>query len=58
MSWKNMAGHGLRTLEAALTAGEDPLEGVPACSALFLPPTAGEELYGRTATYSEENRHG
>jgi len=23
-SWKNMAGHGPRTLEAALTAGEDP----------------------------------
>jgi hypothetical protein len=47
-----MAGHGLQTLEAALTAGEDPLEGVPAGSALFLPPTAGEELYGRTVTYS------
>ena len=47
MSWKNLAGHGPRTLEAALTASEDPLEGVPAASALFLPPTAGESLYGR-----------
>lgn len=53
MSWKNLAGHGPRTLEAALTASEDPLEGVPAASALFLPPTAGESLYlrdGRAAT--------
>lgn len=47
MAWKNMAGHGPRTLEAALAAGADPLEGVPVASALFLPPTAGEELYGR-----------
>jgi hypothetical protein len=46
-SWKNLAGHGPRTLEAALTTGEDPMEGVPAASALFLPPTAGESLYGR-----------
>jgi hypothetical protein len=36
-----------RTLEAALTAGDDPMEGVPVASALFLPPTAGEALYGR-----------
>lgn len=47
MSWRNLAGHGPRTLEAALTASADPLEGVPAASALFLPPTAGEEMYGR-----------
>jgi len=47
MSWKNLAGNGPRTLEAALTASADPLDGVPAASALFLPPTAGEELYGR-----------
>jgi hypothetical protein len=47
MSWKNMAGHGPRTLEAALTAAEDPLEGVPVASALFLPPTPGESIYGR-----------
>jgi hypothetical protein len=46
-SWKNLAGHGPRTLEAALTAGDDPMEGVPVASALFLPPTAGEALYGR-----------
>lgn len=46
-SWKNMAGHGPRALEAALTAGENPLEGVPIASALFLPPTANEQLYGR-----------
>lgn len=26
-SWKNLAGHGPRTLKAALTAGEDPMEG-------------------------------
>lgn len=47
MSWKNLAGHGPRTLEAALTASQDALEGAPAASALFLPPTAGESLYGR-----------
>jgi len=47
MSWKNLAGHGPRTLEAALTAGNDPMEGVPVASALLLPPTAGESLYGR-----------
>ena len=46
-SWKNLAGHGPRTLEAALTAGGNPLDGVPLASALFLPPTAGESLYGR-----------
>jgi hypothetical protein len=46
-SWKNLAGHGPRTLEAALTVGDNPLEGVPVASALFLPPTAGEALYGR-----------
>jgi hypothetical protein len=46
-SWKNLAGHGPRTLEAALTTGDNPLEGVPVASALFLPPTAGEALYGR-----------
>ena len=46
-SWKNLAGHGPRTLEAALTAKDNPMEGVPVASALFLPPTAGEALYGR-----------
>jgi hypothetical protein len=46
-TWKNLAGHGPRTLEAALTAGDDPMKGVPVASALFLPPTAGEALYGR-----------
>ena len=46
-SWKNLAGNGPRTLEAALTAAENPLEGVPAASALFLPPAPGESLYGR-----------
>ena len=46
-SWKNLAGHGPRTLEAALTASDDPMEAVPVASALFLPPTAGEALYGR-----------
>jgi len=46
-SWKNLAGHGPRTLEAALTLGDNPLDGVPVASALFLPPTAGESLYGR-----------
>jgi pimeloyl-ACP methyl ester carboxylesterase len=49
MSWKNLAGHGPRTLEAALTAGDDPMEGVPAASALLLPPIAGESLYGRNS---------
>jgi hypothetical protein len=47
VSWKNLAGHGPRTLEAVLAAGQDPIEGVPVASALFLPPTAGESLYGR-----------
>ena len=47
MSWKSLAGHGPRTLEAALAAAANPLEGVPVASALFLPPTAGESLYGR-----------
>jgi hypothetical protein len=47
MSWKNLAGHGPRTLEAALTVSENPMDGVPVASALFLPPTAGEALYGR-----------
>jgi hypothetical protein len=46
-SWKNLAGHGPRTLEAALTTGDNPMEGVPVASALFLPPTVGEALYGR-----------
>lgn len=46
-SWKSLAGHGPRTLEAVLTANEDPLEGVPVASALFLPPTGDESLYGR-----------
>ena len=46
-SWTNLAGHGPRTLEAALTVDDNPLEGVPVASALFLPPTAGEALYGR-----------
>jgi hypothetical protein len=46
-SWKNLAGHGPRTLEAALTPSENPMDGVPVASALFLPPTAGEQLYGR-----------
>src|SRR5712691_3333007 len=46
-SWKSMAGHGLRTLEAVLTADENPVEGVPVATALFLPPTAGGSLYGR-----------
>jgi hypothetical protein len=49
MSWKNLAGRGPRTLEAALTAGQNALEGVPAASALFLPPMACEELYAVTA---------
>jgi hypothetical protein len=47
MSWKSLAGHGPRTLEAALTGYENPMEGAPVASALFLPPTAGESLYGR-----------
>jgi hypothetical protein len=47
VSWKNLAGHGPRTLEAALTLGDDPLDDVPVASALFLPPTAREWLYGR-----------
>jgi hypothetical protein len=47
MSWKNLAGNGPRTLEAALTAGDDALEGVPVASALLLPPVAGESLHGR-----------
>jgi hypothetical protein len=46
-SWKNLAGHGPRTLEAALSVGDNPIEGIPIASALFLPPTAGEALYGR-----------
>jgi hypothetical protein len=47
MSWKNLAGNGPRTLEAALTAGDDALEGAPVASALLLPSVAGESLYGR-----------
>lgn len=47
MSWRNLAGHGPRTLEAALTTADDPLDGVPAASALFLPPVPGEFYYGR-----------
>jgi hypothetical protein len=47
MSWRNLAGNGPRSLEAALTAGEDPLKGVPAASVLFQPPTPGDSLYGR-----------
>jgi hypothetical protein len=46
-SWKNLAGHGPRTLEAALTSSDNPLDEVPLASALFLPPTVGEALYGR-----------
>lgn len=45
-TWTSLAGHGVRTLEAALTVGSNPMEGVPVASALFLPPT-GEALYGR-----------
>jgi hypothetical protein len=45
-AWTSLAGHGVRTLEAALTVGSNPMEGVPVASALFLPPT-GEALYGR-----------
>ena len=47
MSWKSLAGNGPRTLEAALTVADNPLDDVPAASALFLPPTPGESLYGR-----------
>jgi hypothetical protein len=47
MSWNNLAGHGPRTLEAVLRADEDPVREIPIASALFLPPTAGEALYGR-----------
>ena len=47
MSWKNLAGNGPRTLEAALTAADNPLDDVPAASALFLPSAPGESLYGR-----------
>lgn len=47
MSWKSLAGNGPRTLEAALTAGEDVLAGAPVASALLLPSVAGESLYGR-----------
>ena len=47
MSWKNLAGNGLRMLEAALTANDNPLDSVPTASALFLPPTPEESLYGR-----------
>lgn len=46
MSWKNLAGNGLRMLEAALTASEDAVAGVPAASAVFLPPVADEALFG------------
>jgi hypothetical protein len=46
-SWRNLAGNGPRTLEAALTVGQDTLNGVPLASALLLPPVAGESLYGR-----------
>jgi hypothetical protein len=48
MSWKSLAGNGPRTLEAALTASDNALDGVPAASALLLPPVAGESLYGRS----------
>jgi len=47
MSWKSLAGNGVRTLEAALTVSQEPLDGVPAASALLLLPIAGESLYGR-----------
>ena len=47
MSWKSLAGNGPRTLGAALTAGENALDGVPVAPALLLPPVAGESLYGR-----------
>ncbi|MBD0689366.1 hypothetical protein [Streptomyces sp. CBMA123] len=40
-AWTNLAGRGLLALEAALTAGDDPMEGTPVASALFLPPTGG-----------------
>jgi hypothetical protein len=45
-AWTSLAGHGVRTLEAALTVGSNAMEGVPVASALFLPPT-GEAPYGR-----------
>jgi hypothetical protein len=45
-SWTSMAGNGVRTLEAVLMTGDDPEEGVPVASALFLPAIA-EALYGR-----------
>lgn len=47
MSWKSLAGNGPRTMEAALTTGDDAMKGVPAASALLLPPVAGESPYGR-----------
>ena len=47
MSWKSLAGHGRRTLEAVLTAETNPLDGVPVASALFLPLAAEGSLYGR-----------
>ncbi len=46
-SWKPMAGNGIRMLEAVLSAHPDPLEGVPVAAAEFLPPMAGETMYGR-----------
>ena len=46
-SWRPMAGNGIRALEAVLSAHQDPLEGVPVAAAEFLPPTAGETMYGR-----------
>ena len=45
-TWTSLAGHGVQSLEAALTVGSNAMEGVPVASALFLPPT-GEPLYGR-----------
>ena len=42
-----MAGNGPIVLEAALTAGENVLDGVPVASALLLPPMAGMARYGR-----------
>ena len=48
-SWKSLAGNGPRTMEAALTTGQDALGGVPLASALLLPPVAGESLYGRNS---------
>jgi hypothetical protein len=46
-SWKSLVGNGRRTLEAALTFSDYPMEGVPVAYARFLPPVAGESLYGR-----------